>query len=58
MGKTTFGPFVSTQGALQLCKSKKPILAARLSKPAKGSLIKDANDVGTLVGDISKDFSY
>ncbi|KAL9129364.1 MAG: hypothetical protein Q9217_002164 [Psora testacea] len=26
LGKTTFGPFVSAQGALQLCKSKKPIL--------------------------------
>lgn len=57
-GKTTFGPFVSAQGALQLCQSKKPILAARLSKPAKACLTKDTSDVGTLIADISKDSSY
>ncbi|KAH7169497.1 hypothetical protein DER46DRAFT_600344 [Fusarium sp. MPI-SDFR-AT-0072] len=53
--KTTFGPFLATQAALQLCSTKKPIFAARLSKPIEISPGQTRDDFMALVNDMSSD---
>ncbi|KAH7486459.1 hypothetical protein FOMA001_g4936 [Fusarium oxysporum f. sp. matthiolae] len=53
--KTSFGPFVAAQGALQLCATKKPVLAARLSKPTENPSGQTKDDFTALVNKMSSE---
>lgn len=54
IGETEFGPFVSSQGVLQLSDSRKPMLAARLSKVSTGKNASRSDDVGYIIKSTSR----
>jgi hypothetical protein len=55
LGEISFGPFVNVQAILQMCKSREPLLAARLSKSSEPG---GNDDVSSLVQDVSLNGDY